>query len=186
MTSTTDNAKATSNTDCPDSNKEWRQFRAYIETQAIRDHGGTGVCLEKKKKSTLPEVDVKAIQQSSKKACEDDIDDDDEDDDSDTVDEKDEAAHAAKKLKRRAKKKSNKLAALVKARVAHAYQLRDRAETEQKEIYVKIFAYILLKLTRTSLDLVESHADYTAAHSAKDPVLLWDIVLDTHESSLYN
>ena len=51
---------------------------------------------------------------------------------------------------------------------------------------MKIFAYILLKLTRTSLDLVESHSDYTAAHSAKDPVLLWDIVLDTHESSLYN
>ena len=70
-----------------------------------------------------------------------------------------------------------------KVRLLEKYKTRDKEIRKLEEDRPSLYAYIMSKISKESRDEVEQHADYITLNQAKDPLLLWVAIRETHQTT---
>ena len=68
-----------------------------------------------------------------------------------------------------------------KGRLREAHKRRDKEIDDMKIDQTSVFAYIVSKLSKESLDEVQRDKDWTTIEASRDPLALWLVVKATHQ-----
>jgi hypothetical protein len=68
-----------------------------------------------------------------------------------------------------------------KTRLREAHKRRDKEVGDMRVDRTSMYAYLLSKLSKESLDEVQGHATWATIESSRDPLALWKVIKSTHQ-----
>jgi hypothetical protein len=68
-----------------------------------------------------------------------------------------------------------------KTRLREAYKRRDKELADMELDKTSMYAYIISKLSKESLDEVQGDAKWGTIETSRDPLMLWLVIKATHQ-----